>query len=313
MFKYSEKKMKIDSDNITPKHLFINRRKVLQLGLALSSLIAFNKISPLGAQEVFERKLNTFKEITNYNNFYEFGIDKTDPATHAHKLTISPWTVEIAGLVENPGIYSLEEINSEMNIEKRVYSLRCVEGWSMMIPWNGFQLSNLLKKVGVKEGAKYVGFETLYRPEEMHMQKTRVLRWPYSEGLRIDEAMHPLTLMATGVYDMPLPKQNGAPIRLVVPWKYGFKSIKSITKITLQETEPMSSWNFQNPREYGFYSNVNPTVHHPRWSQASERYIGGDGEGYLGNLFTPRYDTKMFNGYDEVSSMYEGMDLSEYY
>jgi sulfoxide reductase catalytic subunit YedY len=216
-------------------------------------------------------------------------------------------------MVENPGIYSFDEIYNEMDIEERIYSLRCVEGWSMLIPWNGFQLSNLLNKVGVKDGAKYVGFETLFRPEEMHMQKTKVLQWPYSEGLRIDEAMHPLTLMATGVYGNPLPKQNGAPIRLIVPWKYGFKSIKSVAKITIQKTEPNSSWNIQNQKEYGFYSNVNPNVHHPRWSQASERYIGGEGEGFLGNLFTKRYDTKIFNGYKEVASLYDGMDLAKYY
>ncbi|MDG2186865.1 MAG: protein-methionine-sulfoxide reductase catalytic subunit MsrP [Hyphomicrobiales bacterium] len=305
--------MKPNNDKITPKHLYMNRRKILKIGLFLSSMIALNKISLIQANEIFDRKINTFEEITNYNNFYEFGVDKTDPAKYAHKLNTSPWTVEIAGMVENPGIYSFDEIYNEMDIEERIYSLRCVEGWSMLIPWNGFQLSNLLNKVGVKDGAKYVGFETLFRPEEMHMQKTKVLQWPYSEGLRIDEAMHPLTLMATGVYGNPLPKQNGAPIRLIVPWKYGFKSIKSIAKITIQKTEPNSSWNIQNQKEYGFYSNVNPNVHHPRWSQASERYIGGEGEGFLGNLFTKRYDTKIFNGYKEVASLYDGMDLAKYY
>ena len=253
--------MKPNNDKITPKHLYMNRRKILKIGLFLSSMITLNKISLIQANEIFDRKINTFEEITNYNNFYEFGVDKTDPAKYAHKLNTSPWTVEIAGMVENPGIYSFDEIYNEMDIEERIYSLRCVEGWSMLIPWNGFQLSNLLNKVGVKDGAKYVGFETLFRPEEMHMQKTKVLQWPYSEGLRIDEAMHPLTLMATGVYGNPLPKQNGAPIRLIVPWKYGFKSIKSVTKITIQKTEPNSSWNIQNQKEYGFYSNVNPNVH----------------------------------------------------
>tara|TARA_B110000444_G_C18842234_1_gene599649 strand:- start:77 stop:994 length:918 start_codon:yes stop_codon:yes gene_type:complete len=305
--------MKPNNDKITPKHLYMNRRKILKIGLFLSSMIALNKISLIQANEIFDRKINTFEEITNYNNFYEFGVDKTDPAKYAHKLNTSPWTIEIAGMVENPGIYSFDEIYNEMDIEERIYSLRCVEGWSMLIPWNGFQLSNLLNKVGVKDGAKYVGFETLFRPEEMHMQKTKVLQWPYSEGLRIDEAMHPLTLMATGVYGNPLPKQNGAPIRLIVPWKYGFKSIKSVAKITIQKTEPNSSWNIQNQKEYGFYSNVNPNVHHPRWSQASERYIGGEGEGFLGNLFTKRYDTKIFNGYKEVASLYDGMDLAKYY
>ena len=298
---------------LTPKHLFINRRKILKLGLALSTLVTLNRISPLRAEEILMRKVNTFEEITNYNNFYEFGVDKADPARYAHRLTTTPWQVEISGMVDNPGIYSFEEIIKEMEIVKRTYSLRCVEGWSMLIPWNGFQLSNLLNKIGIKQGAKYVAFETLYRPDEMHMQKTKILSWPYREGLRLDEALHPLALIATGVYDQPLPEQNGAPIRLVVPWKYGFKSIKSITKIIVQDNEPVSSWNLQNPREYGFYSNVNPKINHPRWSQASERYIGGEGEGYLGNLFARRYDTQIFNGYNEVEYLYKNMDLSVYY
>ena len=298
---------------LTPKHLFINRRKILKLGLALSTLVTLNRISPLRAEEILMRKVNTFEEITNYNNFYEFGVDKADPARYAHRLPTTPWQVEISGMVDNPGIYSFEEIIKEMEIVKRTYSLRCVEGWSMLIPWNGFQLSNLLNKIGIKQGAKYVAFETLYRPDEMHMQKTKILSWPYREGLRLDEALHPLALIATGVYDQPLPEQNGAPIRLVVPWKYGFKSIKSITKIIVQDNEPVSSWNLQNPREYGFYSNVNPKINHPRWSQASERYIGGEGEGYLGNLFARRYDTQIFNGYNEVEYLYKNMDLSVYY
>ena len=309
--------MNIKNDKIkeafTPKHIYVNRRKILQLGMALSSLVALNKITPAQADESLERKINTFEEITNYNNFYEFGIDKTDPAKYAHKLTTSPWQVEIAGLAENPGKYDLNELLDGINTVDRTYRLRCVEGWSMLIPWNGIQLNHLLEKVGVKKEAKYVAFETLLRPEEMHMQNTQVMYWPYREGLRLDEAMHPLTILATGLYNQPLPKQNGAPFRLVVPWKYGFKSIKSIVKISLTEDQPISSWSMQNPREYGFYSNVNPNVHHPRWSQASERYIGGEGEGYLGNLFTRRYDTKLFNGYDEVTYLYEGMDLSKYY
>ncbi len=303
---------KIKAD-FTPKQIYVNRRKILQLGMALSSLVALNKITPAQADETLERKINTFEDITNYNNFYEFGIDKTDPAKYAHKLTTSPWQVEIAGLVENPGKYDLNELLNGINTVDRTYRLRCVEGWSMLIPWNGIQLNHLLEKVEIKKEARYVAFETLLRPEEMHMQKTQVMYWPYREGLRLDEAMHPLTILATGLYNQPLPKQNGAPFRLVVPWKYGFKSIKSIIKISLTEDQPISSWSMQNPREYGFYSNVNPNVHHPRWSQASERYIGGEGEGYLGNLFTRRYDTKLFNGYDEVAYLYEGMDLSKYY
>jgi sulfoxide reductase catalytic subunit YedY len=210
-------------------------------------------------------------------------------------------------MVDNPGVYSLAEILEGMTIEERIYRFRCVEAWSMVIPWNGFELADLLTRVGVQDGAQYVAFETLVRPEEMPGQRSPILNWPYREGLRLDEAMHPLTLMATGLYGEPMPNQNGAPIRLVVPWKYGFKSIKSIVRITLTDEEPPTTWNMQNSREYGFYSNVNPEVDHPRWSQASERRVGG-------GLFARRIPTLMFNGYeDEVASLYEGMDLSEYF
>jgi sulfoxide reductase catalytic subunit YedY len=206
--------------------------------------------------------------------------------------------------VDRPGTYSLEQILSEMTIEKRIYRFRCVEAWSMVVPWNGFELADLLDMVGVQIGAKYVGFETALRPDEMPGLRYPVLEWPYVEGLRIDEARHPLTMMATGIYDKPLLGQNGAPLRLVVPWKYGFKSIKSIVRITLTDREPKASWNQANAREYGFYSNVNPQVDHPRWSQSTERRIGG-------GLFQRRQPTLMFNGYDEVAGLYEGMDLSE--
>jgi sulfoxide reductase catalytic subunit YedY len=257
------------------------------------------------AQDALEP--NTFEEITSYNNFYEFGTGKTDPAAYAHMLTTDPWQIEIDGMVDNPGVYSLAEILEGMTIEERIYRFRCVEAWSMVIPWNGFELADLLTRVGVQEGAQYVAFETLVRPEEMPGQRSPILNWPYREGLRLDEAMHPLTLMATGLYGEPMPNQNGAPIRLVVPWKYGFKSIKSIVRITLTDEEPPTTWNMQNRREYGFYSNVNPEVDHPRWSQASERRVGG-------GLFARRIPTLMFNGYeDEVATMYEGMDLSEYF
>jgi len=302
--KYREK-------DITSEKIFLNRRQLFALagGFGAFALMpgksfAINKDT---------RKSNTFEEITNYNNFYEFGVGKSDPAKYAERLTTEPWSIAIDGLVDNPGIYKIDEITNDMPIEKRIYRFRCVEGWSMVIPWNGFQLSHLLNKVGVKDQAKYVSFETLYRPEEMYMQKTKILKWPYKEGLRLDEAMHPLTILATGVYDKPLPKQNGAPIRLVVPWKYGFKSIKSIVRISLVENEPQSSWNMQNKREYGFYSNVNPNVDHPRWSQASERYIGKNIGGGLGGLFAERHDTSMFNGYDEVSGLYKDMDLSIFF
>jgi len=291
--------------DVTPKHIWMNRRQILagmgataglgSIGGSVAAQEAKNPLTP-----------NTFEEITQYNNFYEFGTRKDDPARNAHLMTTEPWSIEIDGLVDRPGTYDFKDIMAEMDIESRIYRFRCVEAWSMVIPWNGFELADLLNMAGVQEGAKYVAFETLYRPEEMPGTRFPVIDWPYVEGLRLDEAMHPLTLMATGIYDQPMPKQNGAPIRLVVPWKYGFKSIKSIVRITLTEDEPPTSWNKANAREYGFYSNVNPNVDHPRWSQATERRIGG-------GLFNKRIPTLMFNGYeDEVASMYEGMDLEKY-
>jgi sulfoxide reductase catalytic subunit YedY len=222
-------------------------------------------------------------------------------------LTTSPWSIEIGGLVDKPGTYSFDDIVQGKMVEDRIYRLRCVEAWSMVVPWQGFELRQLLEQVGVQSGAKYVAFETLVRPEEMIGQNRANVPWPYREGLRLDEAMNPLALMATGLYGEAMPNQNGAPIRLVVPWKYGFKSIKSIVKIVLTDTQPENSWNQILPNEYGFYSNVNPEVDHPRWSQASERRIGG-------GLFARRRDTLMFNGYeDEVAGLYEGMDLAEFY
>jgi sulfoxide reductase catalytic subunit YedY len=289
--------------DVTPKGLFLNRRQWMAgAGAVMGAGLIGGQAR---AQEALEP--NTFEEITSYNNFYEFGTGKTDPAAYAHMLTTDPWSIEIDGMVDNPGVYSLAEILEGMTIEDRIYRFRCVEAWSMVIPWNGFELADLLTRVGVQDGAQYVAFETLVRPEEMPGQRSPILNWPYREGLRLDEAMHPLTLMATGLYGEPMPNQNGAPIRLVVPWKYGFKSIKSIVRITLTDEEPPTTWNMQNRREYGFYSNVNPEVDHPRWSQASERRVGG-------GLFARRIPTLMFNGYeDEVASMYEGMDLSEYF
>ncbi len=288
--------------DVTPRAAFVNRRQVMA-GLAGVGLTAMAR--PAAAQEALEP--NTWEEITSYNNFYEFGTGKDDPAKYAHTLVTEPWSIEIDGLVDRPGTYDFKDIMSEMTVEERIYRFRCVEAWSMVIPWNGFELADLLNMVGVQEGAKYVAFETAYRPDEMPGTRFPILEWPYREGLRLDEAMHPLTIMATGIYDRPIPNQNGAPLRLVVPWKYGFKSIKSIVKITLTEDEPPTSWNMSAPREYGFYSNVNPNVDHPRWSQASERQIGG-------GLFAKRVPTLMFNGYEqEVASLYEGMDLKEYY
>ncbi|WP_438975087.1 protein-methionine-sulfoxide reductase catalytic subunit MsrP [Roseicyclus sp.] len=286
--------------DVTPKQLFLNRRQLIagsgaMIGAGLAGSVA---------QAQGDLEPNSWEDITTYNNFYEFGTRKEDPARFAHMMTTQPWSIVIDGMVDNPGTYSFEQIVEGMTIEERIYRFRCVEAWSMVIPWNGFELADLLARVGVQEGARYVAFETAFRPDEMPGVRLPVLDWPYREGLRLDEAMHPLTIMATGVYGETMPNQNGAPIRLVVPWKYGFKSIKSIVRITLTDTEPYASWNAAQPDEYGFYSNVNPNVDHPRWSQATERRIGG-------GLFAGRIPTLMFNGYEqEVASLYEGMDLS---
>lgn len=290
-------------NDVTPHAHYLNRRQIMAglaglgiAGLAGGSASAAGDLAP-----------SSWETITSYNNFYEFGTDKGDPAKYADALTTDPWTITIDGMVENPGDYALGDILSKMTMEERIYRFRCVEAWSMVVPWNGFELADLLHMAGIKEGAKYVAFETLVRPEEMRGQQRATLDWPYVEGLRLDEAMHPLTLMATGIHGRPIPNQNGAPIRLVVPWKYGFKSIKSVVRITLTDKEPPTTWNLAGPSEYGFYSNVNPTVDHPRWSQASERPIGG-------GLFAKRKPTLMFNGYEtEVAKLYEGMDLRRNY
>ena len=302
-FKYSE---------ITPKNIFLDRRNLIKNGLGFSFMATSGSYGwaaskPLKSEWSTNREANSYEDITSYNNFYEFGTDKSDPAKYAHKLSIEPWKVEIAGLVDKPGLYDFDYLMKDIVLEERIYAFRCVEGWSMVIPWVGFSLSKLLKKVEPQSAAKYVAFETLFRPEEMFGQRYNILDWPYREGLTIAEAMHPLTILSTGLYGKELPKQNGAPLRLVVPWKYGFKSIKSIVKIKLTEKQPPSSWNMQNPGEYGFYSNVNPEVDHPRWSQATERPIGK-------GLFAKRKKTLKFNGYgDEVASLYSGMDLRKYY
>ncbi|OED45991.1 mononuclear molybdenum enzyme YedY [Rhodobacteraceae bacterium (ex Bugula neritina AB1)] len=287
----------------TPEAEFWNRRRIIA-GMAGTGLAAAvgGKAS---ASEALEP--NSWEEVTSYCNFYEFGTGKEDPSRYAGQMTTKPWNVKIDGLVDRPGDYSFDQILGEMTLEERIYRFRCVEAWSMVVPWQGFELADLLNMAGVQGGAKYVAFETLHRPAEMPGTAYNVLDWPYREGLRLDEAMHPLTLMATGIFGKPLPNQNGAPLRLVVPWKYGFKSIKSVVRITLTDQEPPTSWNMANRREYGFYSNVNPDVSHPRWSQASERRIGG-------GLFAKRQPTLMFNGYgDEVASMYEGMDLARFF
>ena len=288
--------------DVTDEGLWLNRRSLIA-GAAAGAILG-GVAKPARADGL---EPTSWEDITNYNNFYEFGTGKDDPAKYAHTLVTKPWTVKIDGLVDNPGEYDFGDILSKMTVEERLYRFRCVEAWSMVVPWNGFELSDLLEMAGAQSGAKYVAFETANRPDEMPGVRYPGLDWPYVEGLRLDEAMHPLTIMATGIYGKDIPNQNGAPMRLVVPWKYGFKSIKSIVRITLTEDEPPTSWNKANGREYGFYSNVNPEVSHPRWSQASERVIGS-------GLFATRQDTLMFNGYaDEVAGLYDGMDLSKFY
>ena len=310
---------KIPSSEITPEHIYNDRRNFIKnLGLILGStaLSAFaNKSfaalhtlpSFAQAKEREKEKLSSLKDITSYNNYYEFGTSKSDPYDYAEKLNIDPWSISIEGSVTKPLKLDLDELIKEMPLEERIYRLRCVEGWSMVIPWVGIPLHALLKKVSPNGNAKYVEFVSLKRPSEMIGQKEDMLDWPYTEGLRLDEAMHPLTILAVGLYGKVLPKQNGAPIRLVVPWKYGFKSIKAITKIRLVEKMPISTWMKANPKEYGFYANVNPKVDHPRWSQTTERRVGE-------SLLTPRLKTQMFNGYqEEVAHLYQGMDLNKYF
>lgn len=318
------------SSEITPRAVYESRRDLLKLmaggaaGAALASFVgreAFaqatgpHKLALLpgakstvpGAQTM--EKLTDYKDATSYNNFYEFGTDKGDPVKNAGTLKTRPWTVEVEGLVKKPGKYGIEDLLKLSAQEERIYRLRCVEGWSMVIPWVGYSLAELIKKVEPQGNAKYVEFVTLADPKTMPFVGSRVLDWPYTEGLRMDEAMHPLTLLAFGMYGEVLPNQNGAPVRIVVPWKYGFKSAKSIVKIRFVEKEPGTAWNKAAAQEYGFYSNVNPNVDHPRWSQATERRIG-DG----GGLFAKRHKTLMFNGYEaQVGQLYAGMDLKKNY
>ena len=305
--------MKILSSEITPYKTYLNRRTFIKGTLASSLITSFGTPSlahhELGNDDFLNQleendSLNTYDEITNYNNFYEFGTGKTDPAEHSHNFKPIPWSISVEGLVKNPATYYLEDILKGITLEDRVYRLRCVEAWSMVIPWQGFSLKKLIDKVEPFTNAKYIQFETVLRPTEMPGQRRNVLPWPYVEGLRIDEALHPLTMLATGIYGHSLLNQNGAPIRLVVPWKYGFKSIKSITTIRFVEKQPNATWPMVAPNEYGFYSNVNNQVHHPRWSQASERRIGE----------FMRRPTLMFNGYEEdVAHLYKNMDLNKYY
>ena len=318
------------SSEITPRGIYESRRELLKIlaagaaGSVLASwasrdamaavarpgkLAALNAIPSKVDGAVTIEKVTEYKDATGYNNFYEFGTDKSDPARNAHTLKTSPWTVEITGLVKNPGKYTLEDLLKLSAQEERIYRLRCVEGWSMVIPWVGYSLSKLIEKVEPLGNAKYVEFETLADKATMPYVGSRVLDWPYTEGLRMDEAMHPLAMLAFGMYGEVMPNQNGAPVRMVVPWKYGFKSAKSVVKIRFTQVEPHTAWNKAAANEYGFYSNVNPNVDHPRWSQATERRIGEEG-----GLFAKRRKTLMFNGYEQqVGQLYAGMDLKKNY
>ena len=299
----------LTENDVTPHSLYLRRREFLALGAAgvgLGLAGTAGAVPLKGRPSAYSTtETKTPKEdVTGYNNFYEFGLDKEDPARNAGSLKTSPWTVKIDGECARPGTVDLAGFLRGNTLQDRVYRLRCVEGWSMVIPWLGVPLADLLKRYEPTSKAKYVAFETLQRPDEMPGQRRRVLDWPYREGLRMDEAMNPLTLMAVGLYGESLLNQNGAPMRLVVPWKYGFKSIKSIVRISFTETQPRTAWNMSAPNEYGFYSNVNPQVDHPRWSQASERRIGE----------FRRRPTLMFNGYGEqVASLYSGMDLRKFF
>ena len=290
-------KSDLKQSEVTDEQVFVNRRHLLA-GLAGIGLAGGLASASSAAQRAEELVPNEWEDITNYNNYYEFGTGKSDPAKYAGALSTTPWSVEINGLVDRPAVYHLEDILQKMTIEERIYRFRCVEAWSMVVPWNGFELADLLNMAGVQSQAKYVAFQTLYRPEEMRGQNYPVLDWPYVEGLRLDEAMHPLTLMANGIYGKQIPNQNGAPLRLVVPWKYGFKSIKSIVKISFVDKKPQGMWERIAPLEYGFWANVNPNVPHPRWSQSTEQQLGVD----------KRVPTMIYNGYgSEVASMYKAL------
>ena len=312
------KSVPVRSSEITPKQVYLSRRDFMKAATVTASAALLAACAPSvteapqnaapvpksTATDELGNPVNTYEDITNYNNYYEFTTDKQGVAGLAKDFKTSPWTVEVGGLVNKPKTFGIEDLLKNFKQEERIYRLRCVEAWSMVIPWEGFALAGLLKMVEPTSDAKYVRFETVYRPEEMRGQKDPLYPWPYQEGLRLDEAMNDLAFLATGMYGEPNVAQNGAPIRLVVPWKYGFKSIKSIVKIELVSEQPATLWSAIAPNEYGFYSNVNPEVDHPRWSQASERRIGE----------LSRKPTLMFNGYgDQVASLYTGMDLAVNY
>ena len=289
------------SADITDESLYWTRRDWLtSLGLGAVALLPPFRSFPRRSVQDADPKPNTWEEVTGYNNFYEFGTGKEDPKENAGTLRPKPWTIKVEGDVKKPGSYDVDSLFKGLALEERVYRFRCVEAWSMVVPWNGYPLRDLIKRLEPGSKAKYVEFTTLYDPQQMPGQRRDVLEWPYVEGLRMDEAMHPLTLLVTGVYGKTLPNQNGAPVRLITPWKYGFKGVKSIVKIRFVEQQPRNTWNLSAPREYGFYANVNPAVDHPRWSQKTERR--------LGKLW--RQPTLPFNGYAaDVASLYAGMDL----
>ncbi len=310
----------IKPSEITPEQVYRSRRKFMRESLAATAAAAASlEAVALPQRWLAERsvrpgqpigeELTSEADAASYNNFYEFGSDKDDPARYAHEMIVAPWSVQVAGEVRKPGRIGLEDVLAGIDLEERIYRLRCVEAWSMVIPWIGFPVKKVLDKFEPTGNAKFVEFKTLHRPAEMRGQRSYFasIDWPYVEGLRLDEANHPLAIFAVGMYGKLLPNQNGAPFRLVVPWKYGFKSIKSIVEIRLTEQPPRNTWNILQPREYGFYANVNPDVDHPRWSQATERR-------FPTSLFNPnRIATRMFNGYDEVAGLYAGMDLRRYY
>ncbi len=306
---------RIPSSEITPAHLYFSRRDVLKLATVLAAGLGLAACAPStpsiatpitspGKTDELGDPVTPYEVITNYNNYYEFSEQKEAVARLAQNFQVHPWSIEVSGLCRYPKTFTIEELLRRFPSEERIYRLRCVEGWSMVIPWNGFPLAALLKEVEPLGSARYVRFLSVYRPQEMPGQRSAFYPWPYYEGLRLDEAMHPLTILATGLYGLPLPPQDGAPIRLVVPWKYGFKSAKAIVKIELVEEQPATFWSTIAPHEYGFYANVNPEVPHPRWSQATERRLGEWG----------RRPTLLFNGYaEEVAALYHGMDLRQHY
>ncbi len=312
------KASRIKPSEITPESVFMDRRRLLKSAVAAGLLpSALSQAAQIPASGEFENlqawpgsvsdEPNSWDDITSYNNFYEFGTGKEDPARYAHTLVTDPWSVEVTGEADRTGTWTLEDILAPHTLEDRVYRFRCVEAWSMVVPWVGFSLGELLSRFEPNSNAKYVQFFTLNDPDQMPGVRRRTLQWPYREGLTIAEAMHPLTLLTVGLYGRVLPNQNGAPLRLIVPWKYGFKSIKSIVRIHFTDTQPRTSWNMSQPSEYGFYSNVNPNVDHPRWSQATERRLGS-------SLFSARIPTLMFNGYaEEVAELYRGLDLVRNY